>query len=104
MSVIQFISIDSESLISALSFFILFSKEGALFIIVVMGREHSKDVVYAELHSSSIQTASCFGSAAQCAGISHGAAVATAHAAIQSRSGVQQRRHSSHSHVAAAAQ
>ncbi|OAO13036.1 hypothetical protein AV274_5253 [Blastocystis sp. ATCC 50177/Nand II] len=36
VSVIQFISIDSESLISALSFFILFSKEGALFIIVVM--------------------------------------------------------------------
>ncbi|KAM7457430.1 hypothetical protein BLSTO_01813 [Blastocystis sp. subtype 1] len=44
VSVIQFISIDSESLISALNFFILFSKEGALFIIVVMGREHSKDV------------------------------------------------------------
>lgn len=89
MSVIQFISIDSESLISALNFLIPFSKEGALFVIIVMGREHSKDVVHAELHSSSIQTASCFWSAAQCAGISHGAAVAAAYAAIQSRSGVQ---------------
>lgn len=45
--VIQFISIDSESLISALNFLIHFSKEGALSNIFIMSRKHSKDVIYA---------------------------------------------------------
>lgn len=57
--VIQFISIDSDTLVSALNFLILSSKEGTSHCHLLSSRERQEITVHAELRSLADQASPC---------------------------------------------